>query len=136
MSPNRCFNVSNLILSVALIVGPGHGTHAVAQEHLPFLIDLNTRTVTQLERLDGGTTVSRALNDVGRVVGYYFPPGQGLNHGFVTGPDGMGMRDLGFGGCSIYDDAADINEAGQVVEALLQLLLLKLPLSPAPMAWA
>ncbi|WP_143079559.1 hypothetical protein [Nitrosospira sp. Nsp14] len=96
-------------------VGLGHGTHAVAQEHLPFLIDLNTRTVTQLERLEGGTTVPRALNDVGRVVGYYFPSGQGLNHGFITGPDGMGMRDLSLAGSSIYDDAADINEAAQVV---------------------
>jgi hypothetical protein len=38
MSLNRCFNVSNLILSVALIIGLGHGTHAVAQEHLPFLM--------------------------------------------------------------------------------------------------
>ncbi|PTR16033.1 putative secreted protein with PEP-CTERM sorting signal [Nitrosospira sp. Nsp2] len=114
MSLNRCFKVSNLILSVALIIGLGHGTHAVAQERFPFLIDLNTRTVTQLERLDGGTTVPRALNDVGRVVGYYFPPGQGL-HGFITGPDGMGMRNLGLAGSSVADDAADINEAGQVV---------------------
>jgi probable HAF family extracellular repeat protein len=57
------------------------------------------------------------LNDVGRVAGYYFPSGQGFNHGFITGPDRRGMRDLGLAASSIYDDAADINEAGQVVES-------------------
>ena len=36
----------------------------------------------------------------------------GLSHAFITGPDGMGMRDLGTWWCS---DANGINDAGQVV---------------------
>ena len=39
-----------------------------------------------------------------------------LSHAFITGPDGMGMRDLGtLGGPRQLSAAAGINDAGQVV---------------------
>jgi probable HAF family extracellular repeat protein len=36
-------------------------------------------------------------------------------HAFITGPDGMGMRDLGTFGGTEESQAADFNDAGQVV---------------------
>jgi len=53
------------------------------------------------------------INDAGQVVGWAATSGGAL-HAFITGPDGMGMRDLGtFGGTS--SGAYGINDAGQVV---------------------
>ena len=54
------------------------------------------------------------INDAGQVVGRSFTAG-GAHHAFITGPDGMGMRDLGTLGGTDYSDADGINDAGQVV---------------------
>ena len=53
------------------------------------------------------------INDAGQVVGFSYTAG-GSPHGFITGPNGMGMRDLGAsgGGNTLL---MSINDAGQVV---------------------
>ena len=48
------------------------------------------------------------ITDAGQVVGGFTTAG-GAQHAFITGPDGMGMRDLG------ALTAFGINDAGQVV---------------------
>jgi probable HAF family extracellular repeat protein len=81
------------------------------------------------------TAVLGGINDAGQVVGRSGTAG-GPWHAFITGPDGMGMRDLGDLGGG-YSRAFGINHAGQVVgesetagggPSMLS--------SPAPTGWA
>jgi probable HAF family extracellular repeat protein len=64
----------------------------------------------------GGFSTAHGINDTGQVVGFSETAGGG-QHAFITGPDGMGMRDLGtLGGTGSHDYsvASGINDAGQV----------------------
>ena len=54
------------------------------------------------------------MNGAGQVVGYSYTAG-GARHAFITGDDGMGMRDLGTLGGASDSEAYGINNAGQVV---------------------
>jgi probable HAF family extracellular repeat protein len=70
-----------------------------------------------LGALVGGIeSVASSINDAGQVAGGSYM-GVGVTHAFITGPDGMGMRDLGTLGTDPYDfsTATGINDAGQVV---------------------
>lgn len=108
------FKVRSLILAAAFSAALGFGNSASAQVH-SYLIDLNSKTVTDIGTL-GGTYLStdaRGSNDVGRMVGSS-GTAEGAEHAFITGPDGMGMRDLGtLGGTN--SGANGINDAGQVM---------------------
>ena len=101
------FNVSGFIFAAAFFAGLGFGTSAFAQAKHSYLIDLNSKTATDIGTL-GGTgiqdyTYASGINDVGQVVGYspaYSPSGPGFSddHAFITGPNGKGMTDLSLGG--------------------------------------
>jgi probable HAF family extracellular repeat protein len=87
-------------------VGLGFGSHASAQQpQRAYLIDLNSGTATDLGTLYGYPSVAYGINDAGQVVG------ESGGHAFITGLDGMGMRELGNGSRYAYG----INSAGQVV---------------------
>ncbi len=112
MTFNHCFKVRRLILTAALIAGLSLAAHATAQER-PFLVDLKSRTVTDLGTLGGSRTVASGINDAGQVAGYSITSEFDW-HAFVTGPGGKGMRDLGTLGGG-FSQAYGINNAGQVV---------------------
>lgn len=110
---NHCFKVRSLILTAVLFGGFGLVTHATAQER-SFLVDLNSRTATDLGTLGGNRTVATAINDAGQVVGTSGMAGDWRTRAFITGPDGVGMRDLGSLGGDYIRPVA-INNSGQVV---------------------
>jgi probable HAF family extracellular repeat protein len=102
-------NVRGFILAAAFSAALGFGTSASAQPH-SYLVDLNSKTATDIGTLGGSYSVAQGINDAGQVVG------RSGDHAFITGPDGMGMRDLGtLGGDYSYSEASGINDAGQVV---------------------
>ena len=75
-----------------------------------------------LGTLNGGSSGANGINDAGQVVGALSgPETHGETHAFITGPNGMDMRDLGT--LSPLHDvsiAVGINETGQVVGELFQ----------------
>src|SRR4051812_23067917 len=95
------FKVRGFILAAAFSAGLGFGTSASARVTHSYLVDLNSKTVTDLGNL-GFTyrgTYANGINDAGQVVGWsvvgYSDRVGVVEHAFITGPDGMGMRDLG-----------------------------------------
>jgi probable HAF family extracellular repeat protein len=103
----RGFKVRGFILAAAFFAGLGFGTSASAQVGHSYLVDLNSKTVTEIGTLGGTYVSAKGINDAGQVAG-------DARHAFITGPDGMGMRDLGTLGGD-YSTAWGINDTGQVV---------------------
>lgn len=108
------FKVASLIVAATLLAGRGFITHAGAQER-SYLIDSNSRAVVEIRNSGGEATRAYAINDAGQVVGW--ARFNGNTHAYITGPDAVGMRDLGIldgtGPYSAYSVANDINAAGQ-----------------------
>jgi probable HAF family extracellular repeat protein len=112
------FNFRRFLLAVAFFSGLGCVSHASAER--AYLIDLNSRTATDLGTLGGDSSSAWGINDAGQVVGESYtaegpdPSGILTPHAFMTGPGGAGMTDLGtLGGSS--SRAFGINDAGEVV---------------------
>ena len=101
---------SGFILTAALSVSLGFVSTAFATTS--WLIDPHRGSVIQLGTL-GGDTYATDINDAGQVVGYSYTS-TGVQHAFVTGPNGVGITDLGtLGGAE--SRAWGINASGQVV---------------------
>lgn len=64
--------VRDFIFAAAFCASLGFGTSVNAQvtERRPFLIDFNSKTVTEIGTLGDGYSVAAAINDAGQVVGY------------------------------------------------------------------
>ena len=83
MTSNHCFKFRSLVLTAALMSALSLVTHATAQER-PFLVDLKSRTVTDLGTLGGDRTVASDINDAGQIAGYSITSEFDW-HAFITG---------------------------------------------------
>lgn len=105
------FKMRSFILAAALGAGVGFVSSASAIDH-SYIVDLNSKTAVDLGSL-GGSTYAEAINDAGQIAGYFETRG-GSPHAFITGPNGVGMTDLGTLDGD-YSVANNINNGGQVV---------------------
>ncbi|SFH44412.1 PEP-CTERM protein-sorting domain-containing protein [Nitrosospira sp. Nsp14] len=110
------FKIRAFILAAAFSACLGFGTNASAQVGLSYLVDLNSKTATELGM--GGDNSVSGINDAGQVVGDSRTAG-GIFHAFITGPNGTGMMDLNslvdLPGGVVLTSASAINNAGQVI---------------------
>lgn len=111
------FKIRNLILATTLTTTLCLANHAGAQEtqlfEARFFVDLNTGIVTALDTLTSDSeSIAFNINDAGQVVGESRTL-DGAYHAFITGPNGVGIRDLGTVGRR-PSEAWGINNSGQI----------------------
>jgi probable HAF family extracellular repeat protein len=112
MHIHHCYKLRNLILAAVLTIG--FASSALAQGFSSFIVDLNSKEATGLGTLGGNAGYASGINDAGRVVGWSVTTESGP-HAFITGPNGVGMTDLGTPGGGEESWAYGINDAGRVV---------------------
>ena len=71
----RGFKVRGFILAVAFSAGLGFGTSASAQVTHSYLVDLNSKTVTDIGTLGGANSGARGINEAGQVAGCSYTAG-------------------------------------------------------------
>ena len=112
MKTSYSLKISSLVLASILIAGLGFVSPALAGFR-SFIVDPNSKMVTDIGSLGGIDAYGRGINDAGQIVGWSRTP-EGNTHAFITGPKGEGMTDLGtLGGSDSW--AYGINATGQVV---------------------
>lgn len=77
-----------------------------------FIAELDGTGMRNLGSLGSGRSEAIDINDSGQVAGH-FDTNEETSHAFITGPDGMGMRD--FSRDYFYSITYGINDTGQVV---------------------
>jgi probable HAF family extracellular repeat protein len=102
----RSLKIPSIILAATVSASFGLVFPAVAQAG-SYLVDLNSKTVAEL-----GFSAS-GINGAGQVVGTGGVGG--YDHAFISGPNGMGMRDIGTLNGGVHSNANGVNDAGQVV---------------------
>ena len=87
--------IQSLILAVALGTGLGFVSPvSSAQVRHAYIVDPNSKTLTDLGTLGGPNTSSSGINDAEQVVGASETDTfGGERHAFITGPNGVGMTD-------------------------------------------
>jgi len=114
MNIHHCLILRNLILAAVLTIGFASSAVAQTRTH-GFIVDLNSKEVADLGTLGGGSIYANGINDMGQVVGEPSTTDNGPHHAFMTGPNGVGMTDLGTISGDYNSGASGINDAGQVV---------------------
>jgi hypothetical protein len=92
MTLNHCFKIHGLILVTTLSAVTGFVSPAFGEETPSYLIDLNSRTATELSSLSLGGYSPNFINDSGQMAGNF---GEAPTQDFITGPNGIGPRGLG-----------------------------------------
>ena len=107
------FKLRRFLLAAIMGAGLGAAVPVSAQSALTtsYLIDTNTWKATEIAFPDRHT-YARGINDQGQVIGYTVTAGRD-QHAFITGPNGVGITDIGtLGGENSV--AEGINGAGRV----------------------
>jgi len=118
MKTIRIFRTRGLILATVLGVSAGCASPAFAQNVVQTVIVNPDGKVIYLDTL-GQSGHATDINDAGQVAGDFYSNAIGTNHAFITGPNGVGMTDLGTlaginSDMSSSSYATGINDAGQV----------------------
>jgi probable HAF family extracellular repeat protein len=113
---NRRFKIPRFVQATALSIGICLASSGFASDYPEphwFVVDLNSKKVTDLGNFGDVNSKAVDINDAGQVVGT-FQDVHGDYRTFITGPNGVGFTDLGtLGG---FDNSGSaINNAGQVV---------------------
>jgi probable HAF family extracellular repeat protein len=95
MKITRSSGIKGLMLAAALSIGLCFVSPVFAQ-YVPlysYVLDINSKTLTDLGTLGGDSTGVQGINNSGQVVGDS-RTAAGDWQGFITGPNGLGMIDL------------------------------------------